>query len=57
MRETLPVKRMKYVLDLMNVGADMVILEQAVILSAQPSSGVLTVRGSVTVILMANVMT
>lgn len=56
-RETSPVRKMKYVLGLMNAAADMDILEQAVIPSAQPSSGVPTVKGSVTAIPMASVMT
>lgn len=56
-RETSPVRKMKYVLGQMNVAADMDILEQAVILSALPSSGVPTVRGSVSAIPMASVTT
>lgn len=56
-RETSPARKMKYVLGLTNAAVDMGILEQAVILSALLSSGVPTVRGSVSVIPMASVMT
>lgn len=56
-RETSPVRKMKYVLGLTNAAVDMAILEQAVILSALPSSGVPTVRGNVSVTPMASVMT